>query len=168
MRSELVFQALIQVTNPFYLCQLISRASRSLHQKEGFASAQVINEALSFSPRSPRRERCQLSRVKSPTHRFSLLRCGLLPRAGLTRRALCRHEAADSMWTKSGGFSARSGHACLECAGQIDPRLLHSPCFRPGRTAAHTPSICLSRSCVLFLRAELSVALLSHFALVDS
>ena len=46
MRSELVFQALIQVTNPFYLCQLTSKASRSLHQKAGFSSAQVINEAL--------------------------------------------------------------------------------------------------------------------------
>ena len=30
-------------------------------------------------------------------------------------------------WTKSGGITARSGHACLECAGQIDLRLLHSP-----------------------------------------
>lgn len=46
MRSELVFQALIQVTNPFYLCQLTSKASRGLHQKAGFSSAQVINEAL--------------------------------------------------------------------------------------------------------------------------
>jgi hypothetical protein len=46
MRSKLVFQALIQVTNPFYLCQLTSKASRGLHQKAGFSSAQVINEAL--------------------------------------------------------------------------------------------------------------------------
>lgn len=53
MRSELVFQALIQVTNPFYLCQLTSKASRGLHEKEGFASAQVINEALRLLARKP-------------------------------------------------------------------------------------------------------------------
>jgi hypothetical protein len=51
MRSELVFQALIQVTNPFYLCQLTSKASRGLHQKAGFSSAQVINEALKLLAR---------------------------------------------------------------------------------------------------------------------
>ena len=53
MRSELVFQALIQVTNPFYLCQLISKASRGLHQKEGFASAQIINEVLRLLAKKP-------------------------------------------------------------------------------------------------------------------
>lgn len=53
MRSELVFQALIQVTNPFYLCQLTSKASRGLRQTEGFSSAQVINEALRLLARRP-------------------------------------------------------------------------------------------------------------------
>jgi len=53
MRSELVFQALLQVTNPFYLCQLTSKTSRGLHQKEGFASAQIINEALRLLARRP-------------------------------------------------------------------------------------------------------------------
>jgi len=53
MRSELVFQALIQVTNPFHLCQLTSKASRGLLQREGFSPAQVINEALRLLAKRP-------------------------------------------------------------------------------------------------------------------
>ena len=53
MRSELVFQALIQVTNPFCLCQLTSKASRGLRRKEGISSTQVINEALRLLARKP-------------------------------------------------------------------------------------------------------------------
>jgi hypothetical protein len=79
MRSELVFQALIQVTNPFYLCQLTSKASRGLHQKAGFSSAQVINEALKLLARRPEAGGMRATAIEIST---SLPRSELLLRAG--------------------------------------------------------------------------------------
>ena len=53
MRSELVFQALIQVPNPFCLCQLTSQASRRLHRTANTSSTLAINEAFELLARKP-------------------------------------------------------------------------------------------------------------------
>ena len=53
MRSELVFQALIQVPNPFWLCQLTSQASRRLYRTANVSSSSAINEALELLARKP-------------------------------------------------------------------------------------------------------------------
>jgi hypothetical protein len=52
-RSELVFQALIQVPNPFWLCQLTSQASRRLYRTANVSSSSAINEALELLARKP-------------------------------------------------------------------------------------------------------------------
>ena len=82
MRSELVFQALIQVTNPFYLCQLTSKASRGLHQKAGVSSAQVINEALKLLARRPEAGGMPATAIEISHPPVSLPRSELLLRAG--------------------------------------------------------------------------------------
>jgi hypothetical protein len=46
MRSELVFQALAQVPNPFQLCQLASKASRGFYRTTMVSSPQAINQAF--------------------------------------------------------------------------------------------------------------------------
>lgn len=53
MRSELVFRALIQVPNPFWLCQLTSQASRRLYRTANVSSSSAINEALELLARKP-------------------------------------------------------------------------------------------------------------------
>ena len=53
MRSELVFQAVIQVPNPFWLCQLTSQASRRLYRTANVSSSSAINEALELLARKP-------------------------------------------------------------------------------------------------------------------
>jgi hypothetical protein len=53
MRSELVFQALIQVPNPFWLCQLTAQASRRLYRRANVSSASAINEAFEILARKP-------------------------------------------------------------------------------------------------------------------
>jgi len=57
MRSELVFQALAQVPNPFYLCQLTSRTSHRFLRTSMVSSAQAVNEAFEMVARKqPRPE----------------------------------------------------------------------------------------------------------------
>lgn len=51
MRSELVFQALEQVPNPFQLCHLTSKACRGLFRNAMVSSAQAINEAFEIVAR---------------------------------------------------------------------------------------------------------------------
>ena len=53
MRSELVFQALIQVPNPFWLCQHTSQASRRLYRTTNASSSSAINEAFELLARKP-------------------------------------------------------------------------------------------------------------------
>jgi hypothetical protein len=51
MRSELVFQALAQVPNPFQLCHLASKASRGFYHPTMVSSPRAINEALEMVAR---------------------------------------------------------------------------------------------------------------------
>jgi hypothetical protein len=51
MRSEQVFQALAQVPNPFYLCQLTSRTSHGFLRASMVSSAQAVSEAFEIVAR---------------------------------------------------------------------------------------------------------------------
>jgi hypothetical protein len=51
MGSELVFQALAQVQNPFYLCQLTSRTSHGFLRASMVSSAQAVSEAFEIVAR---------------------------------------------------------------------------------------------------------------------
>ncbi len=56
MRSELVFRALLQVSNPYQLCQLATKATRKLHKPNTRVEATISDVLNRFHAANPEAE----------------------------------------------------------------------------------------------------------------
>jgi len=69
MRSELVFRALLQVSNPYRLCQLVTKATHKLH-KPNTRMEVTISEVLNrFHTANPEAESPKVAQMAHPLER---------------------------------------------------------------------------------------------------